>query len=148
MPKTSLMGKQDADSRPSGEEQQPAVHSEGDLIIGKVNGNTVEGDWQCIKRFAEELLSEVDNHKTDLKKAKEIGSGVHICISCENCGIEHEAEYARNLTETPEEHVDYPDNDCSLEHITVEAFCPRHGTVPLEYDECDTCASNRGLMNR
>lgn len=126
----------------------PEVHSEDDRIVAAANGGVVEAEWETMKRLAKKILSEAENHKTDLQKAKEMAAGVHIRLSCENCGIEDEAEYARDLYETPAEHVDHPDFDCTLDDVTVEAFCPRHGTVPLKYDECDSCASDRALMNR
>jgi hypothetical protein len=127
---------------------EPEVHSEGDRIVATANGGVVEAEWETMKRLAKEILSEAENHKTDLQKAKEMAAGVHIRLSCENCEVEHEAEYARDLIETPQEHVDYPDDDCTLDDVTIEAFCPRHGTVPLSYDECDSCASDRAVMNR
>ncbi|WP_218962302.1 hypothetical protein [Halorubrum persicum] len=77
-----------------------------------------------------------------------MASGVHIRLSCENCGIEDEVEYARDLAETPEGHIAHPDFDCTLDDVSVEAFCPRHGTVSLSYDECDSCVSDRAMMNR
>ena len=127
---------------------EPEVHSEGDRIVATANGGVVEAEWETMKRLAKEILSEAEDHKTDLQKAKEMAAGVHIRLLCENCEVEHEAEYARDLIETPQEHVDYPDDDCTLDDVSVEAFCPRHGTVPLSYDECDSCASDRALMNR
>lgn len=126
----------------------PEVHSEGDRIVATANGGVVEADWETMKWLAKEILSEAENHKTDLQKAKEMAAGVHIHLSCECCGFEDEAEYARNLVDTPEGHVDHPDFDCTLDDVSVEAVCPRHGTVPLSYDECDSCASDRALMNR
>lgn len=135
----------------SSEESATAVaHSRNDRIVAKANDGVVEGDWQTMKRLGEEILAEVEKHKTDFQRAKEMPAGVHIRLSCENCGITDEAEYARDLHQTPEEHVDYPDpdHDCTLDDVTVEAFCPRHGVVPLDYDECDGRADTRRVVNR
>jgi hypothetical protein len=129
---------------------EPTAHSEGDRIIAKVNGSVVEAEWQTMQRLAKEVLAEADNHKTDLQKVKEI-SGAHVRLSCDCCDIEYEFEYVRELrdrAETPEEHVEHPDFDCTPDDVTVEAFCPRHGTIPMSYDECDGCADARNVMNR
>jgi len=130
------------------DEKVVVAHSEGDRIVAKANGGVVEGHWETMRALGKELLSEAENHKTDLQKAKEMAAGAHIRLSCDNCGIEHESEYASDLVESPEEHVEHPDFDCTRGDVTIEAFCPRHGTIPLSYDECDSCASDRALMNR
>lgn len=126
------------------------VHSKGDRIVAKANGSVIEGDWETMRDLGLELQREADNHKTDLEKADEI-SGAWIRVSCDCCDYEEEFEYARRLRDlgsTPEEHADHPDFDCEPDDVTVEAFCPRHGVIPLSYDECDSCASNRQVMNR
>jgi len=126
------------------------AYSEGDRIVAKANGSVVEGDWQTMQRLGEEILREAENHKTDLQKASEI-SGAHIRVSCDCCGYEEEFEYARRVRDrgaTPQEHADHPDFECTVEDVSVEAFCPRHGTIPLSYDECDGCADARNVMNR
>lgn len=100
------------------------------------------------KQLRDDLDDYLNKQKTDLEKAKEMPSGVHVRLSCEKCDIEWEEEYASDLYETPEEHADHPDYDCTLEDVTVEAFCPRHGVVPFHYDECDGCADARRVVNR
>lgn len=138
------------DATSSNDEEKPTVHSEGDRIVGKVNGSVVEGDWEKMKRFAQDILSEADKHKTPAQKIEEI-SGAWLRFSCSCCGHEREFEYVstyRERGETVEEHCEHPDFDCETDDVTVEAFCPRHGTIPLGYDECDSCASNRAVMNR
>jgi hypothetical protein len=138
------------DSQTDGTEPEPVAYSEGERIVAKVDGTVVEGDWQRIKRFGEAILREAENHKTDLQKASEI-SGAHIRVSCDCCDWEAEFERAREVRErqaTPDEHAEHPDFDCQPEDVNVEAFCPRHGTIPLAYDECDGCADARNVMNR
>lgn len=133
-----------------GDSEDPTAHSSGDRIIAKANGGVVEGDWQQMQRLAQEILSEADNHKTDLQKIKEI-NGAHVRMKCENCGYSYEEEYVRDFKDrgpTPQKHADYPDDDCTLEDVSLEPFCPRHGTIPMAYDECDRCASTRNMMNR
>jgi len=130
--------------------QQPTVHSKGDRIVGKVNGSIVEADWETMKRFAQDILSEADEHKTALQKIKEI-SGAWVRATCDNCGYEREFEHVstyRDRADTPEEHAEHPDFDCQQDDLNIEAFCPRHGRIPMAYDECDTCASTRAAMNR
>jgi hypothetical protein len=127
---------------------EAVAHSNGDRIVAEADGSTVGGDWRTMQRLAKAILREVENHKPALEKIEEMGAGVHARLTCDNCDITDEAERVRDLHETPEEHVDHPDFDCTLEDVTVEAFCPRHGTVPLAYDECDSCASDRALMVR
>ena len=132
------------------ESASAVAHSEGDRIIAKANGSVVEADWQTMKRLADEILSEAEEHKTDLQKVKEI-SGAHVRLSCDCCGFEVEHEYVSRLEErgpTPEEHAEHPDFDCTVDDVNIEAFCPRHGTIPLSYDECDGCADARNVMNR
>jgi len=136
---------------PSEESADVVAHSQGDRIVAKYGPDDVdivEGDWRTMKELAQALLTEVEDHETDFEKAKNTAPGVHVRMYCDDCGIDVEEEYARHLPETPEEHVDHPDYDCSLEDVTIEAFCPRHGTVSLDYYECDTCASTRAVMNR
>jgi hypothetical protein len=131
-------------------EDTPTAHSTGDRIIAKANGGVVEGDWQTMERLATAILGEADDHKTDLERVAEI-SGAHVRLSCDCCGYDYEFERVRELRErgeTPEEHVDHPDFECTRADVTVEAFCPRHGTIPLGYDECDGCADARNVMNR
>lgn len=131
-------------------DRTPNTHSEGDRIVAKVNGTVVEGDWQTMQRLGKALLKEAENHKTDLEKASEI-NGAHIRISCDCCGWVAEFERAREVRDrraTPEQHADHPDFDCEPDDVTVEAFCPRHGTIPLSYDECEGCADARSVMNR
>lgn len=126
------------------------AHSKNGRIVAKLNGSVVEGEWREMERLAKEILDETENHKSDLEKVAEI-SGAHVRISCDNCGVEREFERVRKARErnaTPADHVDYPDDDCTLDDVTVEAFCPRHGTIPLPYDECDGCAHARNVMNR
>jgi len=126
------------------------VESDGDAIVATVGEHTVEADWQTMKRLGERLLRESDNHKTDLQKAEEI-NGAHFRFSCECCDYEEEFEYASDLRDrglTAEEHADFEDYDCTKEDVTIEAFCPRHGVIPLAYDECDGCADARNHMNR
>jgi pterin-4a-carbinolamine dehydratase len=126
------------------------VESDGDSIVASVGDSTVEADWQTMKRLGERILRESDTHKTDLQKAEEI-NGAHIRVSCECCDYEEEFEYASRVRErgaTPEEHADHPDFDCTTDDVKVEAFCPRHGIIPLAYDECDGCADVRNHMNR
>ena len=130
--------------------ESATAHSEGDRIVGKVGDSTVEGEWREMQRLAREILNEADNHKTDLQKVKEI-SGAHVRISCDCCDWEREFDSVREVRDrgmTPEEHADHPDFDCTVDDVTVEAFCPRHGTIPLSYDECDGCAEVRNVMNR
>jgi len=130
--------------------QDPTAHSDGDRIIAKANGGVVEADWQEMERLAKEILAEAQDHKTDLEKIDEI-SGAHVRFNCDNCGysLEHESVYEmRNRGPTPEEHAEYPDDDCTVEDSGYEAFCPRHGTIPMHYDECDGCANARNIMNR
>jgi hypothetical protein len=136
------MGTADTDS------ETVTARSDGDRIIAEVNGSTIESDWETMKQLGKRVLSEAEDHKTDLQKEIEMGTGAHIRISCSDCGITREAEYERDLPFTPDEHVEFPDTDCERSAISVEAFCPRHGTIPLAYDECDSCASNRAVMNR
>ncbi|ELY85271.1 hypothetical protein [Natrinema gari] len=126
------------------------VESNGDRITATLDGSELEGDWQTMKRLADDILHEADDHKTDLQKASEI-SGAHIRVSCDCCNFEAEFEYAsrvRDRNATPEDHADHPDFECTADDVTVEAFCPRHGTIPLSYDECDGCADVRNMMNR
>jgi len=132
------------------QDRTPVAHSEGDRIVAKANDSVVEGDWQTMKRLGEVILREAENHKTDLQKASEI-SGAHIRVSCDCCDYEEEFEYATRVRDrgaTPEEHADHPDFECTVEDVTVEAFCPRHGTIPFSYDECEGCADARNIMNR
>lgn len=132
------------------DDDRGTVESNGDRIAATVNGDEIEADWRTMQRLAEDILREADTHKTDLEKAEAI-SGAWVRVSCDCCDYEEEFEYARTVRErnaTPEEHADHPDFDCTPEDVTVEAFCPRHGTIPLAYDECDSCASNRAVMNR
>lgn len=126
------------------------VESDGDSIIASVGGSSVEADWQTMKRLGERILRERDNHKTNLQKAEEI-NGAHFRFSCDCCKYEEEFEYASDLRDrglTPNEHAEHPDMDCTPEDVTIEAYCPRHGTIPLAYDECDGCADARNHMNR
>jgi hypothetical protein len=140
----------DTDSQTDGTEQKPVAYSGGERIVAKANGTVVEGDWETMKRLGKAILREAENHKTDLQKASEI-SGAHIRVSCDCCDWEGEFERARGVRDrgaTPEEHADHPDFECQPEDVAVEAFCPRHGTIPLAYDECDGCADARNVMNR
>jgi len=126
--------------------------SNGDRIEATIDGQSIEGDWRDMRRLANAILNEADNHKTDLQKASEI-SGAHIRVSCDCCNYEEEFESARRVRDrgaTPEEHADHPDFECTAENVSVEVFCPRHGTIPLAYDECDGCAmmNIRFLMSR
>lgn len=133
-----------------GDTAEPAAHSEGDRIVAKVNGSVVGGDWQTMRRLAQDILNEVDTHKTDLQKAEET-NGAHVRVSCDCCGYEEvfkRASRVRERGQTPEEHADHPDFDCEPEDVTVEAYCPRHGVIPMAYDECDGCADARNVMNR
>ncbi len=134
----------------SDDTDSPTAYSKDDQIIAKANDSVVIGDWQTMQQLAREILAEADEHKTDLQRAEEI-KAAHIRLSCDNCDWEPEFENARQVRDrraTPAEHADHPDFDCTSEDVTVEAFCPRHGTIPLDYDACDTCASNRAVMNR
>jgi len=124
------------------------AQSEGENIVAELNGETIEGHWKSMERLANAISTEAEAHKSGFEKAKEMRSGAHIRLTCDNCDVKHEAEHARNLAETPQEHADYPDFDCTVEDVNVEAFCPQHGTIPLGYDGCDTCASNSAVMNR
>lgn len=127
-----------------------SVHSEGDLIVAEHEGVVVEDDWRAMKKYAEAILNEAEEHKTDLQKAEEI-NGAHVRVSCDCCDYEQVFEWARDVRErgqTPEKHADHPDFDCEPEDVTIEAYCPRHGTIPLAYDECDGCADTRATMNR
>ncbi len=126
------------------------VESNGDRIAAIVNGDELEADWRTMQRLAEDILHEANNHKSDLQKASEI-NGAHIRVSCDCCDYEEVFEYASRVRDrgaTPEEHADHPDFECTTEDVSVEAFCPRHGTIPLSYDECDGCADARNVMNR
>ncbi|ADB63972.1 hypothetical protein Htur_5085 (plasmid) [Haloterrigena turkmenica DSM 5511] len=126
------------------------VESNGDRITATLEDTELEADWRTMKRLAEDILREAETHKTDLEKAEAI-SGAWVRVSCGCCDYEEEFEYARTVRErgqTPEAHADHPDFDCTPDDVTIEAFCPRHGTIRLAYDECDSCASNRALMNR
>ncbi|ELY68874.1 hypothetical protein [Natrinema versiforme] len=126
------------------------VESNGDRITATLNGSELEDDWQTMQRLAKDILREAETHKTDLEKAEAI-SGAWVRVSCDCCDYEEEFEYARTVRErnaTPEGHADHPDFDCTADDVTVEAFCPRHGTIPLAYDECDGCADVRNVMNR
>lgn len=134
----------------SDETDRGVVTSIDDRIKAEVDGSEIDADWRTMKRLAEDILSEAEQHKTDLQKAEEI-SGAWIRLTCNCCDYETEFEYAREMrdrNQTPNDHVDHPDFDCELDDVTIEAFCPRHGTIPLTYDECDSCASNRAMMNR
>jgi len=144
----------DNDARPSGKDEQVIgwwlEPDEYDHIRvyeddGDFNFHTTIDQTESL---ISKLQSRLEKLKSDFQKAKEMRSGAHIRLTCSNCDTEHEAEYARNLAETPQEHADYPDFDCTIDDVKVEAFCPRHGTIPLEYDGCDTCASNSAVMNR
>lgn len=137
-----------SDAEDDAVDAEAVAHSRNDRIVAKVNDAVVEGDWQTMKQLGKEILAEAEKHKTDLQRAKEMPAGVHIRVSCDHCGEEYEAERASNLTNTPEEHADHPDFDCTLQDVSVEAFCPRHGVVPLDYDECDGCADARAVINR
>jgi len=125
--------------------------SNGDRIEATINGETVEGDWQAMQRLANAILDEADTHKTDLQKAAQI-NGAQIRVSCDCCDWEREFDTADGVLNsryaTREEHADHPDFDCEPGDVTVEAFCPRHGTIPLAYDECEGCADARNVMNR
>jgi hypothetical protein len=133
----------------SDESREAAAHSDGDRIVAKAgNDSVIEGDWRTMERLAKAILREAEGHKPALEKIEEMGAGVHARLKCDNCDITDEAERVRDLIETPEEHVDHPDFDCTLDDVTVEAFCPRHGTIPLDYDECEGCADTRAVMNR
>lgn len=132
------------------QESDRDVHTNGDRITASINGSEIEGDWRAMKRLAEDILDEADEHKTDLQKAAEI-NGAHIRVSCDCCDFEQEFERAREVRDrgqTPEEHAAHPDFNCEPSDVTIEAFCPRHGTIPMSYDECDGCAATRAMMNR
>lgn len=129
---------------------EPTAHSEGDRIIAKVNGSVVEGDWQTMKTLAKDILDEAETHKTDLQKADEIFAA-DIRISCHCCDYEEDFDSAREVRDrgaTPEEHADHPDFECEPDDVTVEAVCSRHGTIPLAYDRCDSCADAEAVMKR
>jgi len=126
------------------------VESNGDRITATVNDETIDADWRTMKRLAKDILCEAADHTPDLERAEAI-SGAWVRVSCDCCDYEEEFEYARTVRErgqTPEGHADHPDFDCTPDDVTIEAFCPRHGRIPLAYDECDSCASNRAMMNR
>lgn len=130
-------------------ETHPTAHTNGDRIIAKVNDGVVEGDWETMKQFAETILDEVDQHKPVAQKIKEI-SGAHLRISCSNCEYEDEFKRVRdyrNRGRSPEQHAAEPHNECGADDVELEAFCPRHGRIPLEYNECDECAANREAMH-
>lgn len=126
------------------------AHSKKDRIIAKANDSVIEGEWREMERLAKEILAETENHKSDLEKVEEI-NGANVRVKCDCCDWEAEFESAREARDrgvTPEEHVDHPDFDCTLDGVTVEAFCPRHGVIPFGFDECDGCADARAVMNR
>jgi hypothetical protein len=134
----------------AGDESGRAIaQSDGEMIAAEYEGQVVEGDWRGMKKFAQAILDEAEKHKTDLQKAEEMGAGIHVRAFCEDCDVEREFEYVtglRNAGWSPEEHADT--YGCSPDDVTIEAFCPRHGTVPLDYDRCDECADARAVMNR
>lgn len=132
------------------DQTEPSVESSGDSIVAEINGDSIEADWKDMERLAHDILKEADNHKTDLEKIKQI-SGAHVRFKCDNCGFSLEYEYVRDMRDrgpSPQQHADYPDDDCTVEDCGYEAFCPRHGTIPMHYDECDGCADARNVMNR
>ncbi len=103
---------------------------------------------EAARQFVTSGLADADVLKTRFDKIREFDGPVKVKVSCDCCGYSETFRRVDRVEkhDPRDSHPRDSMDDCSSDDVSIDAYCPQHGKLPIRWGYCDSCRADQHSM--